>query len=71
MEIKTKYNIGDSHWDLDGRTVKARRVREIRISVQDCGDAAPLTAITYVVDGSHLVPQDSFVETKQDLLNSL
>lgn len=71
MTIETKYQIGDHHWDIDGKIVKAKRVIEIRINVKDWMDSPPTTTITYVVEGNYLVPEDSFTPSKQELLNSL
>lgn len=71
MTIETRYKIGDHHWDIDGKIVKAKRVIEIRINIKDWMDALPTTTITYVTEGNFLVPEDSFVPTKQELLNSL
>jgi|HubBroStandDraft_3_1064219.scaffolds.fasta_scaffold07562_5 hypothetical protein len=71
MIIKTKYKIGDMHWDLEGRMAKSYRCFEIRIDVRDCGDAPPSFKITYVVYGSKLISEDDFTPTKEALLKSL
>jgi hypothetical protein len=71
MTIETKYNIGDTHWDIDGKIAKSRSVKEIRINVYDRGDATPEVDIRYLTDGSFIVSERNFLPTKQELLNSL
>lgn len=67
MEIKTKYNIGDAVYILDG--YKIQRVNILGIKIEQHGKA--MTSIIYTFSIFPMKKESECFETKESLINFL
>lgn len=73
MEIKTKFNIGQTGFILDHGIIKEVRVNEIKISVYEDGQFKTTEiSIDYILDAEdNSIIEDFIFKTKEELFESI
>lgn len=71
MEIKTKYNLGDTLYFIKDNQVKSNSVWEINYRIAMVGGGQRTEQIVYQMNSDGLIREQELFLTKEELLKSL
>lgn len=71
MEIKTKYNIGDTVYYLSDNTVKCSTIEFITIYINNYKNSVTITYTVRDYNSYNYITKEELFPTKEELLKSL